>query len=90
MPKLRASGVNPDINNPSTAPKVGTVAKQLEALRVECDLTQQQLSDLVGIDIRTVQRNLSGESTPSRRRVKPYEQVFSKRLKRNVVIEHLP
>ena len=66
-----------------------TVAQQIEALRLECDLTQQKLSDEMGIELRTVQRHLSGESVPHRRGLAAYEKYFSKRLNRKVIIVHL-
>lgn len=62
-----------------------TVAEELEALRLECDLTQQQLSDELVMELRTVQRHLSGESQPTRRAIQRYRQYFLKRLKRNVL-----
>ena len=66
-----------------------TIATQIESLRLECDLTQQQLSDAVGLELRTVQRHLSGESLPYLRTISTYEKHFSKRLKRQVVISKL-
>lgn len=67
-----------------------TVASQIEDLRLECGLTQQALSDALGLDVRTVQRHLRGESTPQRRIVAMYEKHFSKRLNRNVFISKMP
>jgi hypothetical protein len=75
------------LQNPQ--PPERSIGGQLEALRVECDLTQQKLSDELGMELRTVQRHLSGESRPSRRAVASYEKYFSKRLNTKVVISIL-
>jgi DNA-binding transcriptional regulator YiaG len=65
------------------------VAQQIEALRLECDLTQQKLSDELGIELRTVQRHLAGESVPHRRSLAAYERYFSNRLNRKIIIGNL-
>jgi DNA-binding XRE family transcriptional regulator len=67
-----------------------TIAEQLERLRIEADITQMKLCELVNLDPRTVQRHLAGATMPSSRIVYRYAKLFSMLLKRQVVISKLP
>ncbi len=69
----------------------GPIWQQLEALRLEARITQDQLSELVSLDIRTVQRHLSPTgSKPSKLNLAAYQREFSKLLEKHVVIVILP
>jgi len=74
---------------PVPAP-VETVAAQLQRLRKECNWSAERLAEAVKFDPRTVTRHLSGETTPHLRNIAAYERVFSKQLKRQVVINKMP
>jgi DNA-binding transcriptional regulator YiaG len=67
-----------------------SVADQLEPLRIEADVSQEKLADLVDIDIRNVQRHLSGVTKPTKRNIFRYQREFSKLLKRDIVINRTP
>jgi len=62
-----------------------SAAEQIEQLRNECRLTVEQLADEVGLDPRSVYRHLGG-TKPRIGHIGAYERVFSKILKRNIVI----
>lgn len=70
-------------------PAVTSVARQIEALRVESDITQERVVELTGLSWRTVQRHEAGDTTPNKRQIFKYEQVYSKLLKRRIVISKL-
>ena len=72
----------PDIEPP-------TLSEQIEAFRVEADVSQEKLAELVDRNTRTIQRHLSGETKPSPRQIYRYEKEFSKLLNRQVVIKKL-
>lgn len=71
-------------------PEQPTIGKRIECLRIEADITQLKLCELVKLDPRTVQRHLAGTTVPSSRIVYRYEKLFSMLLKRQVVISKLP
>jgi DNA-binding XRE family transcriptional regulator len=62
----------------------------IESLRIEADVTQNRLAELVGLDLRTVQRHCTGDTTPNPRYIKRYERAFSKLLNRQVVVGQMP
>lgn len=66
-----------------------TVAQQIERLRVECDWKLETLAEMADISARTAQRHISGVTIPFARLLGRYERVFSKKLKRQVVIKKL-
>ena len=72
------------------SPPEETIATQLQRLRVECDLTEEALAELVDIDIRSVQRHLASETVPRALTIRKYEKVFSKLLNRQIVIRQMP
>lgn len=71
-------------------PRIESVGAQLTRLREECRLTIEDLADLVKIDRTNVYRHLASKSIPHLRKIGVYERVFSKILKRKVVIEKTP
>lgn len=87
-------GVNreskPGVPEPGVATTSVSVSAQLEPLRIEADISQERLAELVGIDIRNVQRHLSGVTKPTKRNIFRYQREFSKLLKRNIVINRMP
>ncbi len=66
------------------------VAVQLRTLRMECNWSVERLAEVAGFNVRTVARHLSGEVNPHLRNISAYERVFSKHLKRQVVIDKMP
>jgi ribosome-binding protein aMBF1 (putative translation factor) len=76
---------------PSTlAKKPDTLGSQINRLREECHLTEEELAEKIDIDIRSVQRHLAGETVPYARYLRRYETEFSKLLNRRVVIRKMP
>lgn len=67
-----------------------TIASQLQRHRKECNWSAERLAEAVKFDLRTVTRHLSGETTPHLRNISVYERVFSKQLKKQVVINKMP
>jgi DNA-binding XRE family transcriptional regulator len=67
-----------------------TIAAQLQRLRRECNWSAEKLAEAVRLNPRTVARHLSGETTPHLRNISAYERVFSKQLKRRVVVNKMP
>jgi hypothetical protein len=64
------------------------VGREIEKLRVECDITVEFLAEEIGIEPRSVYRHLSGDATPNKRRIAIYEKVFSERLNRPVTLRN--
>jgi hypothetical protein len=83
-------GERPEPKPEPAAPKLGTIAEQINRLREECHLTAEELAEEVELDSRTVQRHLAGETTPYPRHLRVYERVFFKLLNRQVVIRKMP
>jgi hypothetical protein len=75
----------PTLNTPKE-----TIGGQIQRLREECRWSAEKLTEMTNLDLRTVTRHLSGETTPQLRNLSAYERVFSKRLNRRVVIEKMP
>jgi DNA-binding transcriptional ArsR family regulator len=74
-----------------TVETIETIAEQLRRLRAESRLTVEALTEaLTGIDQRSVERHLSGDTIPRIGNIGAYERVFSKQLKRQVVISIMP
>jgi predicted XRE-type DNA-binding protein len=63
-----------------------TIGQQISALIAESKLTQEEIAENVGIDPANVSRHASGKSRPSKKTKRGYEALFSKLLKRDVVI----
>ena len=72
------------------APPKETIAAQIRRLRDESRWTAEELAEAVEINTRTVTRHLSGETIPYPKNISAYERVFSKQLKRQVVINKMP
>lgn len=65
-------------------------AKEIEKLRAECRITLEELAEETGFDQSTIHRHESGRSTPQPWRISKYEKIFSKLLRRDVVIPVTP
>jgi len=74
----------------STRPKADKIGAQINRLRDELHLTEEELAEEIEMDIRSVQRHLAGEVMPRARHLRRYERVLSKLLKREVVIRKMP
>ena len=70
-------------------PKSDT-AIEIGRLRAECRITLDELAEETGFNQSTVYRHESGETTPQPWRISKYEKVFSKILKRDIVISVTP
>jgi hypothetical protein len=80
----------PRINSLLGVAKSEAIGAQINRLRDECHLTEEELAEKVDIDIRSVQRHLANEVKPYARHLRTYEMVFSKLLNRKVVIRKMP
>ena len=65
---------------------VETIGAQIERLRLECRLTVEELAEVLGVEVRSVYRHRSGQSTPRPGHLAAYERLFSQRLERKVVL----
>jgi DNA-binding XRE family transcriptional regulator len=74
---------------PSEPQREESIAGQINRLRRECNWTEEQLAEKVGVTTRTVQRHLAEDSMPYARHIATYERVFSKQLEREVVIRKM-
>jgi ribosome-binding protein aMBF1 (putative translation factor) len=63
-----------------------TIGAQIKRLRVECDLTEEDLAEVMELDIRSVQRHLASETAPRALTLRKYEKAFSKLLNKQIVI----
>jgi Helix-turn-helix domain len=79
-----------DPNPAPSPPPEETIAAQLQRLREECRWTIPKLAEAAGIDPSTVSRHLSGRFIPYARNISAYERIFSKKLKRQVVMNKMP
>jgi hypothetical protein len=73
------------ISVPTSKP-TDTVAAQIERLRDECRWTNEELAEAAELSTRQVARHVSGEAMPYKRNIAAYERVFSKKLKRQIVV----
>jgi hypothetical protein len=71
-------------------PKSESIGKQINRLREECHLTEEELAEKIEMDIRSVQRHLANETTSYARHLRVYERMFSNLLRRQVVIRQMP
>lgn len=67
-------------------PSARTLGAQIKSLREECRWTIEDLASEVQINERTIQRHEANEVAPYARTIRSYERVFSKHLKRQVII----
>ena len=72
------------------SPAHETIAAQLQRLRDECHITEEELAEKIDMDIRSVQRHLASKTIPRARHLRVYERVFSKLLNRQIVIRKMP
>jgi hypothetical protein len=76
-----------EARQPATAE---SIAAQLTRLREECRWTIDELAEKIQVNLRTAQRHLASDNIPHKRHIAAYERVFSKELKRQIVIEKMP
>jgi hypothetical protein len=79
----------PETPKPTATAAPETIAQQIQRLREECRWSVEQLAESSGLSPRQVARHISGESTPHPRNIHAYERAFSKRLKREVVLNQM-
>jgi hypothetical protein len=63
-----------------------SIAAQLDKFLDEANWTVEELAEALDLSPRSIFRHLSGQARPLKRNIKRYEQAFSNRLKRQVVI----
>lgn len=66
-----------------------SVGRQIDRLRKECPLTEEQLAEMMEVATRTVQRHASDACLPRSRSLVRYSRLFSKLLGRKIVIKHM-
>jgi ribosome-binding protein aMBF1 (putative translation factor) len=85
-----ASDKNKRKNAPSSdAMQTEPIAQQIQRLREECRWEIETLAEMVDLSVRSVGRHLNGKAIPHLRHISAYERVFSKELKRKVVIDKM-
>jgi len=83
----------PSINALVNAPEGGkreSVSDQLARLRVEARLTVEQLAERMKLAPRSVERHLSGQTSPRLPHLAAYERIFSEVLGRKIVVTKTP
>jgi hypothetical protein len=70
-------------------PTEETIAAQIQRLRDECLWTNEELAEAVNLSARQVSRHVSGDSAPYKRNIAAYQQVFSNKLKRQILIRKM-
>jgi len=65
-----------------------TLSEQIEKLRDEARLTNEELADKINIEPRSLYRHLSG-TPPRARHIAAYEQFFSDKLARKVLLQNV-
>jgi hypothetical protein len=90
FPEEKATRSKPSTIPDTPAKKPDTLGAQINRLREECRLTEEELAEKVDMDIRSVQRHLANEVIPYARNLLVYERVFSKLLNRQIVIRKMP
>jgi hypothetical protein len=76
----------PQVTIPTSEP----LNEQIEALRIECRMTVEELAEGMSLDVRSVRRHLAGDTAPYDRHLWAYQRLFSKVLNINVVINKMP
>jgi DNA-binding transcriptional regulator YiaG len=66
-----------------------SVGRQIDRLRKECALTEEELAEKMKITTRSVQRHISDTCPPLSRSVTGYSRLFSKLLGRQIVIKNM-
>jgi hypothetical protein len=80
-----------DANPPEIAPvRRESVGEQIDRYREESRLPVEALAEAIKANIRTVERHIADEGTPALRHLGGYERVFSRALKRRIVINKMP
>jgi len=89
--KVQTQAEPKPIQEPVPAQRLSeTTAAQIQRLRLECKWSIEDLAGKTGFDVRTVSRHLAGRTVPRLRNIVAYERIFSKALKRQVVINKMP
>jgi ribosome-binding protein aMBF1 (putative translation factor) len=70
----------------ATEPKLPSIGEQIDKLREECGLSIEELAEKMDLHSTSVSRHIHDESVPSRINRMKYQRLFSKLLKRDVVI----
>ena len=74
----------------SQAANERSIGEQISDLFDECELTVEELAELVELDPTNVSRHIQGKSIPTIKNQRRYQEQFSKVLKRKVVISKTP
>lgn len=67
----------------------GSVGRLIDGFRKECHLTEEQLAERMEVTTRTVQRHTSDVCRPRARHLTAYSRLFSRLLKRHIVINNM-
>lgn len=72
------------------AAQEASIGGRIRELREECLLTNEKLAVALGVDRRSVVRHISGQNRPSKKHIEAYEQLFSKKLRREIRLRNVP
>jgi hypothetical protein len=77
---LKHSDPTPQQPEMKQADDGNSLGSQIKSLRLECDLSVEELATAIEVEPRTVYKHLSDRVVPRRERVTAYEKLFSKAL----------
>jgi hypothetical protein len=64
-----------------------SIATQLKELKLKSRLSAQKIAEGIDVDLRTVQRHLSGHASPRDSQILAYEEFFTKRLGKSIKLD---
>jgi hypothetical protein len=82
-PSKKLTGKKEESQKPET-----TLAEQIEKLRDEARLTNEELAEEINLGLRSLYRHLSG-TPPRARHIAAYEKLFSEKLARKVLLQNV-
>lgn len=86
----RAKAIAPAETKLSQAAKAPNVGQRIDALRLKCGWTQEELAEETGrLGAKQVHRHISGKAKPHPSTLKLYADTFTRGLKRPVSIDEL-
>jgi len=64
-----------------------SISEQIKRLKDECDITAEEIAEVLGVVPRSIWKHLAGTTVPRRGHLAAYERLFSDRLKRSVTFQ---
>jgi predicted transcriptional regulator len=86
-PELGLRNLFPNMPDISSRPARSVTSKHLEELLHECQITAEELANLIGCNPSVVSRHINGHMNPRLKALREYDYAFTKLLKRNIVVK---